>query len=127
MRYLGKRNDSTLVGARYGKKRENARILLALLEDPYLPILDPTSELQTRIRYVHGHFEPIDAEDVEARHLIAFLGWNKKELTDERRGHVERVRRMLERGFAWEELAEDPSSLSFATALEAELRLSIPL
>lgn len=180
MRYLGKRNDSALAGARYGKKRENARILGALLEEqrgfcayserwisaidgadvehfdprlkstdadghrnwyavlhklnlekprkiePFLPILDPTSELQTRIRYVHGHFEPIDANDVEARHLIEFLGWNKKELTDERRGHVERVRRMLERDFTWAELAEDPPSLSFATALEAELGLSIP-
>ena len=180
MRYPGKRNDPTLVGARYGKKRENARILAGLLEEqrgfcayserwissidgadvehfdprlkstdadghrnwyavlhklnlekprkiePVLPVLDPSSDLPDRIRVVHGHFEPIDANDIEARHLIDFLGWNRRELFEERRKHVLRVGRMLERGISLAELSEDPANLSFATALEAELTIAIP-
>lgn len=94
--------------------------------EPFLPILDPATELSKRIRYVHGHFEPIDADDVEARHLIEFLGWNKWELSEERRKHVKRVKRLLELGETWSEVAKEPLNLSYATALEAELGLEVP-
>lgn len=92
----------------------------------YLPLLDPSSDLRSRVRYVNGHFEPIAENDIEARHLIEFLGWNKFELVQERRKHVQRVRRLMELGEPWSVILQDPLHRSFATALEAELGVVVP-
>lgn len=100
--------------------------------EPYLPILCPYDEgVGRRIRYADGQLQPVDGDDVEAQHLIDFLGWNRPELAYARAAHVGRVREVRDRFFggsndrlsAW--LAAHPEDRSYITALEAELGLDL--
>jgi hypothetical protein len=64
-----------------------------------------------------------------ARNLINYLGWNKPEVAADRTKHVQRVR-ILRTFFDSNEsflahLSQEPDSMSFVTALEAEIGLTI--
>jgi len=93
--------------------------------EPYLPLPPLNGLIPDRIRYERGQFCCRDG-DVESDNLLKFLGVNRPEVAEERKKHVERVRRVKD----WcERLGEDlhsflqadPDYLSFASALEAEL------
>lgn len=97
----------------------------------FLPLLPPTAgDISRRITYRHGQFLPVDPADREADNLITWLGFNRPELAQERADHVRRVRRVL-RLIGDEQLQvllrDDPFYASFATALEAELGIAVPL
>ena len=97
----------------------------------FLPIMLPYDEtLPDRICYVNGEFRAIDEDDIEARHLIEFLGWNNPKIAEYRAKMIARYREVHELFFAGDDMRfieymkEDPENLSFITALEAELDLS---
>ena len=100
---------------------------------PFLPILmphDPT--LSQRVKYEDGQFSPSEEEDREADNLIKFLGWNRPELARDRSNHVRRIREL--RTFFDNDvsafvdyLRDHPEDMSFATALEAELGIEMPV
>jgi hypothetical protein len=92
---------------------------------PFLPILEPHSEdLHKRIHYEGGIYKPVNYGDKEAENLIEFLGFNKYEVSEDRRKHVSRVKWLKT---CWSEaefiiyLKLHRNELSFATALENEL------
>ncbi|MEO8165713.1 MAG: hypothetical protein ABI619_09995 [Betaproteobacteria bacterium] len=98
--------------------------------EPYLPFLEPHSpDVSTRIRYEAGQFLEVDSNDYEARNLINYLGWNRPELAQDRSRHVSRIREL--KGFFSNDdeflsyLRDDPMSMSFATALKAELGITL--
>lgn len=94
---------------------------------PFLPILEPHSaDLHDRIHYEAGIFKCVNEGDVEAQHLIDFLGFNKYEVSDDRRRHVSRVKQLkmsswLSETEFLEYLKTHRQELSYATALEKEL------
>jgi len=91
------------------------------------PMVRPDSDLRARIRYVKGLFQPINAQDTEARNFIDFIGWNCRELFEDRQTYVKRIRDLIENlGADWADLCGDPAYCEFATALEAELGLKVP-
>lgn len=97
---------------------------------PYLPMLSPSSLLETRINYDRGFYKTINQGDVEAQNLINYLGFNKAELVVDRKKHVARVKRLRnlcqgDEELFLEELQIDKYNLSFITALEAELNISL--
>ena len=94
--------------------------------EPFLPLPNPHDPtLAVRILYERGFFV-CNSNDAEATNLIEFLGLNRPEVCAERRGQVQRLRRM-QSCFAdspdafTEVLLESPENLSFPSALEAEL------
>lgn len=95
---------------------------------PYLPILEPHSDdLHDRIVYEGGIFKCVNEDDAAAQNLIDFLGFNKYEVSEDRRRHLSRIK--LLRSWKTEPefytyLKEHRQELSYATALEKEL--SIP-
>lgn len=96
---------------------------------PYEPILSPHSgDLATRIQYKGGTYSPIDENDLEAKNLIKYLGFNKLELADDREKHIARIKflksHLQEQEFE-EHLQIFPNQLSFITALEVELGMSL--
>lgn len=102
--------------------------------DPYLPILHPSSsDLRDRIRYEvgqDGEFVASRDDDIEAENLIRFLGWNRRELCNDRKKHVSRIRDL--KSFHGENMQEfreylraHPEYMSFATAIEAELGIDV--
>ena len=97
---------------------------------PYLPILNPSStDLHDRIDYEAGIFKCVKEGDVEAQHLIDFLGFNKYEVSLDRRNHISRIRQVIalneewktDKSSFWEFLKAHKFWLSYATALEKEL------
>lgn len=98
--------------------------------EPFLPLLNPFSpELPSRICYEAGQFVEANRDDIEAKNLIRYLGWNGPELAQDRSRHVRRVRELrsffaTDREFL-DYLCDDPMSKSFITALEAEMDISI--
>jgi hypothetical protein len=95
--------------------------------ESFEPILHPSSEdLLDRIHYIDGVFRPRDPADQEAENLIKFLGVNRPELCQERLNHVRRIRELqqisgLDPQDFWRFLTRDYQSLSFFSALIAEL------
>jgi hypothetical protein len=98
--------------------------------EPFLPILNPFSiEVIHRIIYEDGIFKVVRQDDIEAHNLIKFLGFNKRELTEDREKHIKRLQSLRElcgndQDFI-ELLKKDKESLSFITALEKELSLNL--
>ena len=91
---------------------------------------DPT--LSQRVKYKDGQFSPSEEEDREPDNLIKFLGWNRPELARDRSNHVRRIREL--RTFFDNDvsafvhyLRDHPEDMSFATALEAELGIEMPV
>jgi hypothetical protein len=99
--------------------------------ESFEPVLDPADVASSRrVGYSDGQYQPADPADSAARNLIAFLGWNRPELAQERSRHVNLVRDILERlagspAEALEYLRTHPELCSFATVLEAELGISL--
>lgn len=95
----------------------------------YLPILSPYDEtLAARIRYKDGAFRPVHEDDLEALHLIEFLGWNDPTIAAYRAKVVARMKdlRDLHNGDDAAFLAyitARPEYLSFISVLEVELGL----
>lgn len=92
---------------------------------PFLPILEPHSEdLHDRIQYEGGIFKCVNDGDKEAENLIEFLGFNKYEVSEDRRKHLSRIKQLRnwksEPEFS-DYLKEHRQELSYATALEKEL------
>ncbi|MCU0346780.1 MAG: hypothetical protein MUC59_07540 [Saprospiraceae bacterium] len=92
---------------------------------PYLPILEPhATDLHDRICYEGGIFKCVNEGDKEAENLVEFLGFNKYEVSEDRRKHIGRVKQLrswnTETEFL-EYLKKHRQELSFATALEKEL------
>ena len=98
------------------------------------PILTPYDEstLQ-RIVYRHGQFQPTNQGDREANNLINFLRLNDAQLAAHRNQWIARQKATLQRFFQGnkkdfiEFLKSVPGGLSYATALEAELDITIDL
>lgn len=97
----------------------------------FLPIMSPYDEtLPNRIRYVDGEFRAVDEDDIEAIHLIEFLGWNDPELAEYRARTINRIKefRTFYNGddakFV-EFITAHPEYLDFISALEVELGLSL--
>lgn len=93
--------------------------------EPFLPILEPHSdELHERVVYEGGIFKCVKAGDVEAQNLIDFIGFNKYEVSEDRRRHISRVKfvkdSLSSKDFETY-LKSHKDALSFATALEKEL------
>lgn len=100
------------------------------LDNRFLPILQPfDAYIGERIIYEDNYFVAKDFTDIEAKNLIAFLGMNKPELFEERQKHVERIkslRNMSENDDLFIEiLHKDKQYLSFITALENSLHISL--
>ena len=98
--------------------------------DKFLPILFPNSEdIKEKIEYYDGKFIPIDSADIESKHLIEFLGFNKYELYQDRANHIDRIKSIKSLCENDEEflhvLSNDLTNLSFLTALEAELNIEL--
>ena len=98
--------------------------------DKYLPILFPNSEnIKEKIEYQDGKFVPINSNDIESKHLIDFLGFNKYELYQDRLNHIKLIRDIQNMCDSSEDffeiLSSDKSNLSFITALEVELGLNL--
>lgn len=97
----------------------------------YLPILAPHSpDLFTRIKYENGIFTVKDKNDKEADNLIKFLGFNKPELYRDRQNHVQRIKSLRslcgeDSEMFFQTLQNDKLNLSFITALEIELGISL--
>ncbi len=94
-----------------------------------MPILEPHSEdLHERIHYEGGIFKCVNDGDKEAENLIDFLGFNKYEVSEDRRRHISRIKQLrlwkTEPEF-FDYLKEHRQELSYATALEKELGYSI--
>jgi hypothetical protein len=95
----------------------------------YEPLACPyDSDLPNRIGYEDGEFIPVSDDDVEARNLIEFLGWNSRELFDERANHIEHLREIREilqneREFV-AYLNRNPRQLDFFTAIHAEFGIA---
>lgn len=92
---------------------------------PYLPILEPHSdELHDRIVYEAGIFKCVNEGDKAAQNLIDFIGFNKYEVSEDRRRHLSRVKfvksSLSDKDFETY-LKSHKDALSFATALEKEL------
>ncbi len=94
--------------------------------EPFLPMLQPHDpELRRRIAYENGQFFAIRDDDLAAKNLIRYLGWNRPELATERSNWVSVVREL--HGFFGDDTAflnylrEKPVYLSFISALTAEL------
>ncbi|MEM7536521.1 MAG: hypothetical protein AAF639_30335 [Chloroflexota bacterium] len=97
----------------------------------FSPIMLPYDDtLPERIRYVDGEFRAIDEDDIEAHHLIEFLGWNNPKVAEYRAKVIARHREVHQLFFAGDDekfieyMKQDSENLSFITALEAELGLS---
>ncbi len=96
---------------------------------PYLPILEPHSDdLHERIVYDAGIFKCVKDGDIEAQNLIDFLGFNKYEVSEDRRRHISRIKQLRN----WKPepefstyLKEHRQELSYATALEKELGIPV--
>lgn len=95
--------------------------------EPFLPILKPYSkDLKERIYFENGIFKAKNQDDIEAKNLIEYLGFNKYEMKTDRDNHVERVkdlRKFHNSDQAFKEflfLDKNKIYLSFRTALEAE-------
>lgn len=100
------------------------------LDERFLPILLPYDEnLEHRITYKNGIYQEINRNDIEAKNLIAFLGWNKPEVKADRDAHIARVKKLKElcgdEEVFMEMLFSDKLYLSFLTALEYELELNL--
>lgn len=103
--------------------------------DPYLPILHPSSkDLKARIKYDNGSgaYVPVNPTDQEAINLIAYLGFNKYELVEDRNKHISRIKELLilcneDKAILKQILIADKDYLSFATALEAEFDIQVDL
>ncbi|MBP9882958.1 MAG: hypothetical protein KBF32_06135 [Chitinophagales bacterium] len=99
------------------------------LTQKYLPILIPSDkDIRNKIQYMDGIFVATPEGGLEAKNLILFLGLNRPEIYIERKNHIDRLRDL--RGMTNDiefrgRLSNDPSLLSFATALEAELGLNV--
>ncbi len=87
--------------------------------------------LDARVTYQNGRFKAIDKADSEAQDLIDFLGMNDQALFEDRKYHVNRLRKLFEGRFHgsiiqfMEYLAEHRQELSFPTAIEAEFRIDL--
>jgi hypothetical protein len=95
----------------------------------YQPILKPSSpDIHQRIKYEQGIFVAVEATDQEAKNLIDFLGWNRPEVFEARRNHVNRIRDLQEicgdDQLFFDCLINHPENLSFFSALQNELGLS---
>lgn len=91
--------------------------------EPFLPILHPAdAALQKRVSFRHGQFLPTDEGDVQAANLIRWLGWNRRELVEERENHISRHKRLRQHLSPedWRGLLKDPSLREYITAMEAE-------
>lgn len=93
--------------------------------EPFLPILLPFNPLlKSRIRYDGGQFVEVSKDDLEAKRLVEYLGFNKYELVQDRNKHVGRLQ-MLQGLLAPSEfdelLRKDNFYLSYASALKVEL------
>lgn len=53
-------------------------------------------ELKARIQYRDGIYEEVDINDLEAIHLIDFLGFNHPDLYIERKRHIKRLRKTFQ-------------------------------
>lgn len=92
---------------------------------PFLPIIEPhAADLHNRIHYEGGIYKCVNDGDKEAENLIEFLGFNKYEVSDDRRRHISRLRLLR----TWKTelefltyLKDHRQELSYATALEKEL------
>lgn len=97
----------------------------------FLPILLPHDEtLPHRVCYSDGQFRAVHEDDIEAIHLIEFLGWNDPILAEERANTVARIKeiRDFHNGDDTAFLAyitERPKFLSFISVLEVELGLAL--
>lgn len=97
----------------------------------FLPIMSPYDEtLSERVRYSDGEFRAVDETDIEAIHLIEFLGWNDPTIAAYRAKTVARIKdlRALFNGddalfLAY--MTARPEYLSFISVLEVELSLSL--
>lgn len=99
------------------------------LTQNYLPILIPSdSDIRNKIHYMDGIFVATHEGGLEAKNLILFLGLNRPELYMERKNHIDRLRdlRAMTNDVEFRNrLLSDPSLLSFATALQAEMGLNV--
>jgi hypothetical protein len=89
----------------------------------YEPLPNLSDWMPTRVWYEGGLF-CCSEDDHEAINLIHFLGVNRREVFDERKKHIDRLRNMREKvgvDMLIEIFAEYPDQLSFPTAIEAEL------
>ena len=93
--------------------------------EEYEPLACPyESNLPERIGYRDGEFVPLAFDDIEARNLIEFLGWNSRELFDDRARHIEHLRWVQEELASDEKFIEylnrNADQLDFFTAIRAE-------
>lgn len=99
--------------------------------EAFLPILPPSNpDLSQRIRYEDGVFKPLNIKDIEARNLISYLGFNRYELCEERSSHLAKIKGLLgildgDEQELRRHLDQHKEELSFCTALESELGLSL--
>ena len=100
--------------------------------EKYNPILNPYDpQVSQRICYKAGQFQTVQSPDIEAQNLIDFLGWNDPTLARERNGFINRMKQDKARFFSndpqgfLDYLKDYPENLSFITALEAELNISL--
>lgn len=101
------------------------------LDERFLPLLSPfTKNLHERIQYQNGIFSPVKNTDIEAKNLIKYLGFNKYELTLDRKKHINRIKELRalcgdDQKLFIEQLSKHKENLSFITALEIELNLNL--
>jgi len=94
--------------------------------EPFLPILSPFDDsVRERISYDGSQFFAVNEEDVEAKNLILFLGWNRPEVAKDRSDHVHRIRDLF--GLLKNDAEEfklfllaHPENCSFCSALTFE-------
>jgi hypothetical protein len=88
-------------------------------------------ELQNRISYQDEEYHPSEENDLEARELIRFLGFNEEELWVQRKDHIGRLNVILEclcdsdKDQFYAYLAKHRQELSFPTAIEAEFNIDL--
>jgi hypothetical protein len=99
--------------------------------EPFIPFLSPSShDFKNRISYSDGLFFSSNTDDTEATNLIDYLGFNKKELYDDRSKHINRLKSILfflgnDKERLKDHLTNTKEDQSFITAIKHEFQINI--
>ncbi len=97
----------------------------------FIPMLSPSFEnISQKIKYEDSLFQPKEENDSETKNLIGFIGMNVPELVEYRNKFIaQKVRDRDDLNLSQDEfifwLESNPENLSFISALESELGLSL--
>lgn len=87
-------------------------------------------DFNRRVKYIDGTYEEIYQNDIEAKNLIDFLGFNHPNLFRQRQNHINRLKGIFEdakydEGQRIEYFRKNTEDISFVTAIEIEFNINL--